>query len=103
MSDPATKYLRVPSGQQIKLSPKGIEVLCSGGSVRIEVLKSGRINIYASDSIQISAEKEIRLKGKFTVQAYCKETAYLASQMGGCIYMNDEGKLIIQGTEVHMN
>ncbi|MBD5473777.1 MAG: hypothetical protein HDR20_13065 [Lachnospiraceae bacterium] len=103
MSDPTTKYLRVPSGQQIKLSPKGIEVLCSGGSVSIEILKSGRINIYADDSIQISAENDIRLKAKYTVQAYCKETAYLASQMGGCIYLNEEGKMIIQGTEVHMN
>lgn len=103
MSDPASKYLRVPSGHEIRLSPTGIEVLCSGESVKIEVLKSGKINIYAKDSIQISAKKDIKLKAKLTLQAVCKETAYLASQMGGSIYMNDEGKLIIQGTEVHVN
>lgn len=103
MGDPSTKYLRVPSGQQIKLAPDGIKILCSGGSVKIEVLKSGKINISANDSIQISAKNDIALRAKYTMKVQCKETAYLASQMGGSIYMNDEGKLIIQGTEVHVN
>jgi len=103
MSDPATKYLRVPSGQEIRLSPKGIEVLCSGGSVTIDILKSGRINIFAKDSIRLMAQKNIKLDAGLGMQVQCKETAYLASRMGGSIYMNDEGKLIIQGTEVHMN
>lgn len=103
MEDPATKYLRVPSGQEIKLSPRGIEVICSGGSAKIELLKSGRINISAKDSIQIAAKKDIKLKTKYALKVQCKEAAYLASQMGGCVYMNKEGKLIIQGTEVHMN
>lgn len=103
MGDPATKYLRVPSGQQIKLAPDGIKILCSGGSVKIEVLKSGKINISASDSIQIAAKNDITLKAKYSMKVQCSKTAYLASQMGGSIYMNEEGKLIIQGTEVHVN
>lgn len=103
MSDPTNKYLQVPSGQKINLSPKGIEVLCSGGSVKIEVLKSGRINISAAKSIQIAADEDIRLRAKLFMKVRCKETAYVASQMGGSIYMNDEGKLVVQGTEVHMN
>ena len=103
MSDPSTKYLRVPSGQQIKLAPDGIKILCSGGSVKIEVLKSGKINISANDSIQISAQSDIKLRAKYTMKVQCKEAAYLASQMGGSIYMDEEGKLIIQGTEVHVN
>lgn len=103
MGDPSTKYLRVPSGQQIKLAPDGIKILCSGGSVKIEVLKSGKINLSASDSIQISAKSDITLKAKYAMKVQCKETAYLASQMGGSIQMDKEGKLIIQGTEVHVN
>lgn len=103
MSDPATKYLRVPSGQEVKLSPRGIEVICSGQSAKIELLKSGKINISARDSIQITAKKDIKLKTKYALRVQCKEAAYLASQMGGCMYMNKEGKLIINGTEVHMN
>lgn len=103
MSDPSTKYLRVPSGQQIKLAPDGIKILCSGGSVKIEVLKSGKINISANDSIQISAQSDIKLRAKYSMKVQCKEAAYVKSQMGGSIYMDEEGKMIIQGTEVHVN
>lgn len=103
MGDPTTKYLRVPSGHAIKLTSKGIEIRCSGGSVYIEMLKTGRINISADENIQISAEENITLKAKRTMSVRCKETSYLCSQMGGSMYLNEEGKLIIQGTEVHMN
>lgn len=103
MSDPSTKYLRVPSGQQIKLAPDGIKILCSGGSVKIEVLKSGKISISANDSIQISAQSDIKLRAKYSMKVQCREAAYIKSQMGGSIYMDEEGKLIIQGTEVHVN
>lgn len=41
MKDPATKYLKVVSGQEVSLSPKGIVVQCCDGTVRIEVLKMG--------------------------------------------------------------
>ncbi len=103
MGDPATKYLRVPSGQEVKLSPKGIEVLCSGGSAKIEVLKSGRINISATDSIQITAQNKITMRAKYTLKVQCKKNASFASLKGGSIQMNKQGKLEIKGTEVHVN
>lgn len=103
MGDPATKYLRVPSGQEVKLSPKGIEVICSGGSAKLEVLKSGRINISAADSIQITAQNKVTLRAKYTLKVQCKKNAYLASKKGGSIQMNKQGKLEIKGTEVHVN
>ncbi|MEY8268879.1 hypothetical protein AALA79_21295 [Lachnospiraceae bacterium 64-25] len=67
------------SGQEIKLSPRGIEVICSGGSVKIEFLKSSRINISAKDSIQVAAKKDIKLKTKYALKVQCKEAVYLAS------------------------
>ncbi len=103
MGDPATKYLRVPSGQEVKLSPKGIEVLCSGGSAKIEVLKSGKINISAADSIQIIAQNKITMRAKYTLKVQCKKNASFASLKGGSIQMNKQGKLEIKGTEVYVN
>lgn len=103
MSDPATKYLRVPSGQEVKLSPKGIEVRCSGGAVKIEVLKNGKVNITAKDTIEIIAEREISMKAKRMLKVHCKEVAYLASDEGGSIHLDKEGSITIKGSEVHMN
>ncbi len=103
MSDPATKYLRVPSGQEVKLSPKGIEVICSSGSAKIEILKSGRINISAENSIRIKAKCNVILNAKYTTKIQCKERAYLKSQRGGSVELDKKGNLNIQGTEVHVN
>ncbi len=103
MGDPTTRYLRVPSGQEIKLTSKGIEVRCSGGSVTIEMLKTGRIKMYANECIQIMAKDDITLKAERVMSVRCKEISYLRCCKGGSMYMDDKGKLIIQGTEVHMN
>lgn len=103
MRDPATKYLKVPSGHEVKLSPKGIEVRCSGGAVKIEVLKNGKINIYAENGIQLTAKNEIKLTAKKMMKMHCTETAYLASSMGGSLHLDEEGSITIKGTEVHMN
>lgn len=103
MSDPITKYLRTSSGQEINLSYRGIEINCKDGTVKIEILKSGRINLYASDSIQISFETEIKFKAKSVMSFMCGKMANLSSEKGGSLFLNEEGKLIIQGTEVFLN
>ncbi len=103
MSDPITKYLRTSSGQEIKLSYRGIEINCKDGTVKIEILKSGKINLYASDSIHIAFENSIRFKAKSVMSFMCKEMANLSSERGGCLFLDEEGKLKIQGTEVFLN
>lgn len=103
MGDPATKYLRVPSGQEIKLAPEGIKILCSNGSVKIEILKSGKINIYAKENIRITAKNSARLKAKYAITAGCQKTASLKSVKGGSLLMDNTGKLVFKGTDVHVN
>lgn len=103
MSDPSTKYLRTIGGQEVKLSPKGIVVSCSGGAVKVEVLKNGKINLYAEKGIQISAKQNIQMQAKRVLKVSCEKTAYLESSMGGSLYMDEKGNITIRGTEVHMN
>lgn len=103
MEDPATKYLRTASGQEVKLGPKGIEVLCSGETVKIEILKSGRINLYAKDTIRITAKNRIHMKSKATLGVDVKKNAEFESGMGGSLKLDKKGNVTIDGTEVHMN
>lgn len=103
MGDSSTKYLSTVDGHAVKLMKKGIEIICSGGAVKLELLKSGKINIYARDSIQLMTEEDITMKTKSILRASCKEAACFTSQMGGSLMLNEEGHIIFQGTEVHMN
>lgn len=103
MGNSSTKFLSTSDGHSIKLTPKGIEVICSGGTVTLEILKSGRINIYADDTIQIITDADVTFKAKTILRASCKEAAYFVSQQGGSLMLTEEGNMIFQGTEVHMN
>lgn len=103
MKDPAAKYLKVPSGQEVNLSPKGIVVQCSGGAVRIEVLKSGKINLYADDEIQISAKGEIKMDTKRIIRIQGEKSILMESEKGASLDMDKKGNITIKGIEVYMN
>lgn len=103
MKDPAAKYLKVVSGQEVNLSPKGIVVQCCGGSVRIEVLKSGRINLYAQNEVQIAVKGEINVDAKRMVKMLGGETIRLESVKGGSLTLDEKGNITVTGVEAHMN
>ena len=103
MSNPDTKYLKVISGQEISLSSKGITVQCSGGAVKIEILKSGRINLYAQEEIQIGAKGAVIMDAERMIHLQGEKTIRMQSVKGGAIVLDEDGKLNIQGIEVHEN
>lgn len=103
MKKPDTKYLKVVSGQEIELSPKGIVVKCCGETVKIEVLKSGRINLYAQNEIQISVEENIFVNAKRWVKVLGGKTIKLESVQGGSLMLDEDGNITVTGIEVHMN
>ncbi len=103
MKDPATKYLKVISGQEVNLSPKGIVVQCCDGVVRIEVLKNGKINLYAQNEIQIAVKGEINMEAKRMAKMLGGKTVYMKSAKGGSLYLDKKGNITIMGVETHMN
>jgi len=103
MKDPATKYLKVVSGQEVTLSPRGIVVQCCDGTVRIEVLKSGRIVLYAQNEIQIAVKGEINVDAGRMVKALGGKTIRIQSAKGGSLCLDKKGNIIITGIETHLN
>ena len=103
MKDPATKYLKVVSGQEVNLSPKGIVVQCCDGMVRIEVLKNGIINLYAQNEIQIAVKGEINVDAKRMVKMLGGKNIRLESIKGGSLTLDKDGNITVMGVEVHMN
>lgn len=48
-------------------------------------------------------DADVTFKAKTILRASCKEAAYFVSQQGGSLMLTEEGNMIFQGTEVHMN
>lgn len=103
MSDPATKYLKVVSGQEVILSPKGIVVQCSGGAVKIEILKNGKINLYAQEEVILQVKGMANVNARRMIRIEGEESILLQAAKGGALDLDDEGKITIRGIETHMN
>lgn len=103
MKDPATKYLKVVSGQEVSLSPKGIVVKCCDGAVKIEVLKSGRIALYAENEIQVTVKGEINVDAKRMVKVLGGETINMQSVKGGSLCLDKDGNITITGIKARLN
>ena len=103
MGNTANKYLRTMHGHEVRLSPQGIRILCSEGTAVMDILKSGRIDIYAAKGIHFHAEKELSLQAEGVLRVQGKERMDLVSQQGGILCLMEDGKLVMQGMEVHMN
>ncbi|MBD5515024.1 MAG: hypothetical protein HDR06_10345 [Lachnospiraceae bacterium] len=95
--------LNVTSGQEIAIDSKGIVVKCNGGTVKIEMLKRGKINLYAEKEIQITADEEINIDTKSILRMQGKKEILLESVEGGSLNMDTEGHFIVKGIETHMN
>ena len=102
-NDPAKKYLKVVSGQEVNLSPKGIVVQCSGGTVKIEVLKNGKINLYAQDEIQLQVSGGFIADAKSTIRVHGEKSIVMQAAKGGGLDLDNKGKITIKGIETHMN
>ncbi len=103
MKDPAAKYLKVVSGQEVNLSPKGIVVQCCDGAVKIEVLKNGKINLYAQDEIVISVKGEINVDAKRMVKMLGGKAIQIGSVKGGRLILDKKGNIVVTGVEARMN
>ena len=103
MKDSDTKSLSIASGQKVKLSSKGIVVKCCGDTVKIEVLKNGKIALYAQNEIRIEVAEDIDLSAKGMVNIHGGETIGMECVKGGSLLLDEDGNITITGIEAHMN
>lgn len=103
MKSPIIKSLKIPSGQEIEMSSKGIVVKCAGGTVRIEVLKSGRINLYAQKEIQMAVDENFSVNAKRRFKILGGENILLKADQGGSLTLDENGNITVTGVEAHMN
>lgn len=103
MKSPDTISLKIPSGQEIEMTSKGIVVKCAGGTARIEVLKSGRINLYAKKEIQMTVDEGVTVNAKRRFKILGGESILVKADEGGSLMLDDKGNITVTGIEAHMN
>lgn len=103
MGSPSTKYLRNPSGQELKMGEDGVTISCSGGSASVTMGNNGDVLIYAEDTLLVQASNNVELCAETEIALSAAQAAVVSCAKGGCLQMQKEGKLLVQGTEVKID
>ena len=81
----------------------GIMLACKGGAASVTIGNSGDISLYAQDTLLIQASDTVELVAETEMEFLAQDTAVVACAMGGCLQMQQNGNLLVQGTEVKID
>lgn len=103
MGTPSTKYLRNPSGQEIKMGEDGVTLSCNGGTASVTMGNGGDVTLYAANTLLVQASNNVELTAETEINLSAAQAAVVSCAQGGSIQMQPGGMLQVQGTEVKID
>ncbi len=103
MGTPSTKYLRNPSGQELKMGEDGVTISCNGGTASVTMGNGGDVTLYAADTLLVRATNNVELTAETDINLSAAQAAVVSCAKGGSIQMQQGGMLQVQGTEVKID
>lgn len=103
MGTPSTKYLRNPSGQELKMGEDGVTLSCNGGTASVTMGNEGDVSLYAANTLLVQASNNVELTAETEINLSAAQAAVISCAKGGNIQMQPGGMLLVQGTEVKVD
>lgn len=103
MGTPSTKYLRNPSGQELKMGEDGVTISCNSGTASVTMGNGGNVILYAANTLLVQASNNVELTAETDINLSAAQAAVLSCTKGGNIQMQPGGMLLVQGTEVKVD
>ncbi|MDE7272182.1 MAG: phage late control D family protein [Lachnospiraceae bacterium] len=103
MGTPSTKYLRNPSGQELKMGEDGVTLSCNGGTASVTMGNGGDVTLYAANTLLVQASNNVELTAETEINLSAAQAAVVSCAQGGGIQMQPGGTLQVQGTEVKID
>lgn len=103
MSNPDNKSLQTDAGQEVKFTPNGANISCSGGQASVNLNKDGtveivgklNVNIACAQNLSIRAEKELTVSAEKSIDMLC--------EAGGNLVMSEGDEILVSGTRTLNN
>lgn len=102
MVDPASRYLRTKSGQELLLTPGYMRLSSSGGMASLTIQSDGSVSLAAAKAVHMIAEEKITLQAKGKMILHAQEQVSLQGMEGGSVSLGD-GKAVLRGTTVNLD
>lgn len=103
MADTNIKYMRNPSGKQVKLTPDSIKGDGGGKASMFEMDTEGNIVLESKNLIQISATETIEITAEKKIEMNAQKNIDIKADTTGEILLDEKGEIRQLGGQVNIN
>lgn len=103
MSDTNTKYMRNPSGKEMKLTPDSIRADGGGSASVLGMDTAGKVALSGRTELRLIAEETIQLAAEQNIEMQASKTIDIKADTTGELLLNEEGEIRQLGGQVNIN
>ncbi|AGX41794.1 contractile injection system protein, VgrG/Pvc8 family [Clostridium saccharobutylicum] len=103
MSNPDNKSLKTDAGQEVKFTPNGVSIECSGGQAAVNLNKDGTIEITGQKNINIACAQNLSLKAGNEMTISAQKSVDILCESGSNVILSEADEILVNGTRVQNN
>ncbi len=101
MGDAGSKYMRNPSGNEIKMTSDGVKG--SAGAAKFKLGNDGKASFWAQQSLEMEAKSTIQIISDTELEVNAAQTLNMKADPGGQLKMDESGNVWELGLMVNIN
>lgn len=103
MSNPDIKSLKTDAGQEVKFTPSGIVIECSGGQASMNLNKDGTIDVVGQKNINIACAQKLSLRAGNEMTISAQKSVDILCEAGSSVILSEGDEILVTGTRVQNN
>ncbi|WP_173682201.1 contractile injection system protein, VgrG/Pvc8 family [Clostridium saccharoperbutylacetonicum] len=103
MSNPDNKSLKTDSGQEVKFTPSGIVIECSGGQASVNLNNDGTVDVVGQNNINIACAQKLSLRAENEITISAQKSVDILCEAGSSLILSEGDEILVSGTRVQNN
>ncbi len=103
MSNPDNKSLQTSSGQEVKFTPNGVVIACSGGQASVNLNNDGTVDVVGQKNINIACANNLSLRAENEMTISAAQSVDILSESGSNLILSEGDEILVNGTRVQNN
>ena len=103
MSNPENKSLQTDAGQEVKFTPDGVLIECTGSNATMNLKKDGSVTMNAQKSITLACTESLSMNAINSIRITAKENIDILCKSGGQVELTKDNKITAKGTRILSN
>lgn len=103
MSNPDNKSLRTDAGQEVKFTPSGVLIECSGGQASMNLNKDGSVQVMGQKNINIACAQKLSLRAENEMTISAQKSVDILCEAGSSVILSEGDEILVTGTRIQNN